>query len=146
QLLPKPVDADEPVVRDAEDQRRRAAPAVWVSMHDLSRLDEPSALGQVLDDLVGGLDRARAVKPAERLVEPAGVVHGDDHAEAQVAPELEVLGPRAGGDGDDAGSLVERHLVPGDDAMLGAAHPWKVVERPVVAQADEVLALDRPHG
>ena len=60
-------------------------------------------------------------------------------------PELEVLraGPRR--DVDDAGPLVERDVVPRNDAVLDVALRGQLVEGAAVAPADELLpapALD----
>ena len=53
--------------------------------------------------------------------------------------ELEVLGARTWGDVDDAGAFGERHVVPGDDAVLLDRGGHRVV-RALVFQADELLA------
>ena len=45
---------------------------------------------------------------------------------------------------DDAGSLVERDLVPGDHAVLEAARRRQVVERALVRQPDELRARAAP--
>ena len=57
--------------------------------------------------------------------------------------ELEVLGAGAGRDVDDPGAGVERHVGPRDHAMLDLRAGLEVVERPAVAEADE-LAPRRP--
>src|SRR5207253_10812903 len=48
--LPQVVAADEPVVDDAEDERRLAAPAGRIAVDDRARLDEQAALAQRLGD------------------------------------------------------------------------------------------------
>ncbi len=55
------------------------------------------------------------------------------------ARELEVLGTGAGSDVDDAGSLVQRDLVPRDDPMHDPLLCGEVVERPLVLETDELL-------
>ena len=131
--LPELLGREEPVVRDAEDERRVAAPAVRVAVHDLGRGDEPPAVGQVADDLVGRFDGREPVQPAVRVVEVAGLVHGREDGEAVLARQLEVLAAAARRDVDDARPLVERDLVPRDDAMLDPGRGGEVVERALVA-------------
>ena len=81
-------------------------------------LDEEAALGELADDLVGGLDRREAVQPAVVVVEAAGLVDRRQHRQAERPAELEVLAAAAGRDVDDAGALLERDLVPRHDAVL----------------------------
>ena len=111
-------DGDEPVVGDAEDERRVAAPALGVAVLVQARLDEHALLLEVADDLLRGLDGRQAVQPAVVVVEAARLVDRHQHGQVVHARELEVLGAAAGRDVDDAGALVERHLVPRDDAMV----------------------------
>src|SRR5437870_148501 len=40
----------------------------------------------------------------------------------------------------DAGTLLQRDVVPGDHAVADSLLCWEVVERPLVLEADEVLA------
>ena len=106
-------------------------------------LDEEAALGEVADDLVGRLDGREAVQPAVVVVEAAGLVDRRQHRQAERAAELEVLGAGAGRDVDDPGALLERDLVPRDDAVLDARAGREVVERALVAQADELRSRAR---
>jgi hypothetical protein len=46
---------------------------------------------------------------------------------------------------DDARSLLERHLVPRDNAVLDLAAGTEVVERPAITKSDELRARDDPH-
>ena len=89
-----------------------------IAVHVRRRLDEQPALGQVADDLVGGLGRRDAVQPAVVVVEAPGLVDRRQHRQVVHARELEVLGAAPGRDVDDAGALVERDLVPRDHAVL----------------------------
>ena len=73
------LDRDEPVVGDAEDERRVAAPAVRVAVLVEAGVDEQPALGQVADDLVGRVARRRAVQPAVVVVEAARLVDRRQH-------------------------------------------------------------------
>ena len=66
QRLPQLVDRDEPVVREAEDQRRVAAPAEGVAVLDGARAHEQAAISEVTDDLLRSLHRGEAVQPAVR--------------------------------------------------------------------------------
>ena len=105
-------------------------------------LDEEAALGEVADDLVGRLDGREAVQPAVVVVEVAGLVDRRQHRQPERAAELEVLDAAAGRDVDDPGALLERDLVPGDDAVLDRRAGRQVVERPLVAQPDELGARE----
>ena len=55
---------DEPVVDDAEDERRLAAPAGRVTVHDRAGRNEEAALAQGLDDRLGRLVGAPALERA----------------------------------------------------------------------------------
>ena len=131
-------DGDEPVVGDAEDERRVAAPALGIAVLVQAGLDEDALLLEVADDLLGGLDRRQAVQPAEVVVEAAGLVDGHEHRQVVHARELEVLGAAARRDVDDAGALVERDVVPRDHAMLDGAAGPSSSNGPSVAPADEL--------
>ena len=146
--------ADEPLVDEAEEQRRAAAPAVRVAVAVWSR---------------GGRRRLRAAgprrssatsrgvasgQPAEALDVDAGLVERCDDRQAERLAQLEVLGAAAGGDVDDARALLLADLVPGDHPVLvrrGALsrraaartarlHRRQIVERAGVAPADELGA------
>ena len=119
---------------------RVAAPAEGEAVLDLAGGDELSALAQVDDDLLGGLDRAEAVQPAVVGEEAAGLVHGHEHGQVVHARELEVLGAAARRDVDDARALLHGHVLPGDDAVLDLGGGRQVVERALVAQPDELGA------
>ncbi len=73
-------------------------------------------------------------------VEAARLVDGRQHRQVVDLSELEVLLARPGRDVDDARALLERDLVPGDDAVLDLAAGAEVVEGAAVAKADELLA------
>ena len=103
-------------------------------------MDEQPALAEVADDLVGGVARREAVQPAVLVVEPARLVDGREHGQVVDARELEVLRAAARGDVDDAGALVDGHLVPRDDAMLDPRARRERVERAGVPEPDELLA------
>ena len=102
------LDGDEPVVGDAEDQRRVAAPAVRIGVRDRLGLDEQPALAQVVDDPIlrarswtaprASRTRGRSARPRRRA----------SARPAQLAPELEVVAPRARRDVDDARALPRR--------------------------------------
>ena len=83
---------------------------------------------------------AEPVQPAEVRVEAAGLVDGHHDREVVHARELEVLGAAARRDVDDPGALLERHVLPGDHPVLDLLGGRQVVERPLVAEPDEVGA------
>ena len=109
---------DEPVVRDAEDQRRVAAPALGIAVLVDAGLDEAALLLERADDLLRRFDGREPVQPAVVVVEAAGLVDRHQHRQVVHAPELEVLGAAARRDVHDPGALVERDLVPRDHAVL----------------------------
>ena len=104
---------------------------------------------EVLDDRLGDVADVAAAQRAEAVDEDARLVEWRDDRQTELAPELEVLGPAAWGDVDDARALVLADLVPRHDPMLvraavGAAGGERrpdgrqLVERPLVAPADEL--------
>ena len=105
-----------------------------------ARLDEPSPLLEVADDLLRCLDGGEAVEPAVVVVEPARLVDRGQHREVVHAREVEVLGAAARGDVDDPGAVLEGHVVPRDHAVLDGRGGRELVERALVPQPDEVGA------
>ena len=79
QRLAKLVHRDQPVVGDAPDQRRVAAPAVRVAVEVRPGLEQIALLGEAADDLVGRVGRRKAVEPAVGVVEPPRLVDGREH-------------------------------------------------------------------
>ncbi len=140
QLRPELVDRDQPVVRDAPDQRRVAAPAVRIAMLVRLGRDERPALGEPADDLIGGLDGREPVQPTVGVVEPARLVDRHQHRQLVDPAELEVLLPSAGRDVDDSRPLLERDLVPRDHTVRDLTPGTELVERRRVPPADELLA------
>ena len=106
------------------------------------RSNEEPALPQVADDLVGGVAGRRTVEPAVVLVEPSGLVDRTQNRQPFPAAEVEILLPRTRRDVNDPGPLVERDLVPSDDAVLDVRGCRQVVVRPPVAPADELFSAD----
>ena len=90
------VGRNEPVVDDAEHERRLAAPADRISMDDPACVDQEPALAQRRDhrllDLVGA---ERGERPVP-LVEPTALVDRNEHRQLVDARELEVLRPGPG--------------------------------------------------
>ncbi len=125
-LLPQVAHGDEPVVGDAEDQRRVTAPALGIAVLVQPRFDEAALFLERADDLLRRLGRRHAVEPAEGVVEAAGLVDRLDDLEAGARRDVH-----------DARALVERDLVPRDHAMLCAD---ELVERPLVGPADHLRA------
>jgi hypothetical protein len=106
-----------------------------------------AGVGQVADDLVGGVTGRGAVQPTVLVVETARLVDGRQDRQVVDAGELEVLGAAARRDVDDAGALVHRDLVPGDHAVLDRRPRRERVEGAVVVEPDELRAgdgLDEP--
>ena len=115
--LPQLVAADEPVVDDAEDERRLAAPADRVPVHDPALGDEQAAVAERFRHARLHLGRGEAGELAVGRGHPPRLVDRREHRQAVHARELEVLGARARRDVDDAGALLERDLVPRDHAV-----------------------------
>ena len=69
----------------------------------------------------GRLVRALAGQPAVLVEDLAVLVDRRQHRQALALAQLEVLAAAARRDVDDAGSLLERDLVPGDDPVLDVA-------------------------
>ena len=120
--LPDLLGRDEPVVDDAEEERRLAAPARRIAVDDPPGLDEETALSEARDDgLLRRIGRDARQRPVV-VVEDAGLVDRHEHRQLVHAAQLEVLGARARRDVDDARALVERDVVPRDDAVLDVRH------------------------
>ena len=136
------VDRDEPVVGDAEDQRRVAAPAVRVAVVDGARLDEQPALLQVADDLARRASSVElAVQPAVLGVEAARLVDGRQHrqvVDARTSSKSSAPQPGAMWTMPGAG----RPSTPRPTGSRGARRRARaeLVERARVAPADELRA------
>ena len=105
-----------------------------------ARLEQEALLGQSTDDLVSRVTGREPVQPAIRVVETARLVHRREHREVVEEAELEVLLAGARCDVDDAGSLLQRDLVPRDDPVVDLAARTEVVERTAVAKTHELLS------
>ena len=138
--LPNLLGRDEPVVDDAEEERRLAAPARRIAVDDPPGLDEETPLPEARDDgllrRIGGDARQRPVV----VVEDAGLVDRHEHRQLVHAAQLEVLGARARRDVDDARALVERDVVPRDDAVLDVRQCREVVEGAAIGASHQLLA------
>ena len=96
--------ADEPLVDEAEDERRAASPAMRVAVGDGLEPVEAALALEVLDDRVGHIADVRARQVPEAVDEEPGLVERGDDRQPELLPELEVLGAAARGDVDDARS------------------------------------------
>ncbi len=143
--LPDLVRGDEPVVHDAKDERGLAAPADWIAVHDRPLRDEDASLAQRFGHTRCDLSRREAGEVAVRRKHSPGLVDRREHGKVVDAGELEVLGARARCDVNDAGSLVERDVVPRDHAVNDTGLRLELVERAGVLETDELVAADRAH-
>ena len=76
------------------------------------------------------------MQPAEAVIS-ARLVDRHDDRKIVYARELEILRAAPGRDVDDPGSLLHRDLIPGDDAVLDTRCPGQLIERSLIAPADE---------
>ena len=136
---------DEPVVDDAEDERRLAAPADRVAVDDRPLGGEQAARVQRVDHTDGDFRRREARELAVRRQHPPRLVDRREHGQVVNAGELEVLRARPRRDVHDPGPFVERDLVPRDDTVDDARLRVELVERPRVLEADEVGAAHGAH-
>src|SRR4029079_2864453 len=81
-------------------------------------------------------------QPAVCVVETTRLVHRGENRELVHASQLEVLLAGAGSGVHNACARLERHLVPRDHAVLDLTAGTEIVERPAIAQPDELLARD----
>ena len=100
----RPVHADEPLRRGAEDQRRLGAPGMRVGMHQLAAGQQRAGLGQRGADRVGGLVDVHAGEQRHPGIERAVVADRLRDFQVVAAAEVEVLLAVAGGDVDEAGA------------------------------------------
>ena len=107
-------------------QRQQCGIAVLVRLEAV----EASLALEVLDDRLGDVADVPSGQRSEPVDhDPALVERGDDR-EAELAPELEVLGAAAGRHVDDAGPLVLADLAPGDDPVAVGAPAASEPRRP----------------
>ena len=131
---------DEPVVGDAEDQRRVAPPALGIAVGDRARLDEQLAGAEVVDDVVRGLVRAAAGEPAVlRKKRPASST-GMSTGRSSTLLSSKSSVPQPGAMCTSPVPSSRDDLVPPDDAVVDRAARPEVVERTPVAPADELAA------
>ena len=100
---------------------------------------------QVTDQLILRVAGRQTVQPPVVVVEASCLVDRREDRELMDPRELEVLRAAARRNVHDAASLLERDSVPGNDAVLDPSDRRQVVERPLVAGADELRALDDPN-
>ncbi len=134
--------AQEPLVRDAEDQLLATPPAGGVAMAVRGAREEQAALLQQAGDRRGGVRHRRPRERAQAIEVAPFRIHRRDDGKAVPAAELEVLEAAARRDVDDPGAFLGGDVLPGDHAVLDAPLDGQVVERPGVAQAHELGALD----
>ena len=110
--------ADVPLVHQAEDEGRAAAPAVGVAVGDRLESVEAVLVLQRIEDGVGHIAHVTAgVRPEARDDRPVLVQRGDQRQTQRLA-QGEVLGAAARGNVDDTGALFLADLVPQHDAVL----------------------------
>ena len=135
---------DVPLVDEAEDERRPAAPAVRVAVLVGLQAVEAAGVAQMGHHRVGHVTHVAAGQEAEAVEEDAVLGQRRDHRQPQRLAQGVVLGAAAGGDVDDAGALQLADLVPRHDAVFETVqhplHGRQVVEEAAVAPADELLA------
>ena len=95
------------------------------------------------DDLIGSFGRRESVQPAVVVVEPSRLVDRRQHRQVVQLAELEVLTPAPGRDVDESRPLVHRDVLPWDDAVFDLRAGREIVERTLVAPADELVARRR---
>ena len=143
QLLADSVDADEPVVDDAEEERRPAAPADRVAVGDPAGVDEQALVAQRGDDRLLGLGRRHALvagRSPGRSGRPrrSATITGRPWTRR----ELEVLG--AARRARCGRCPCPRRARPRPTGSRGASTPIlrrQLVERAVVLEPDELLAV-----
>ena len=143
QPLAKLLHRDQPVVGDAADERRIAAPAVRVAVLIAARLDQEALLGEPADDLVGGLCRGEAVQPAVVVVEAPRLVDRREHGQIVDGASSKSSWPAPVAMWTMPVPSSSETSSQGIDAVLDPRARAELVERPSVAPADELLARSR---
>ena len=145
--LAQRIHGDEPLVDEAEDQLRPAAPAVGVGVGVLlGRHEQSLALevgGHVPRDVrrrVVRRARDAAGLPVEAVDEDAELVDRVDDRQVEGPGEGEVLLPAPRRDVDDAGPLGVVDLVPRDHSMRDPGGGRQLVERTGVGEVDQLGA------
>ena len=123
------VAADEPLVDDAEDQLRPAAPAVRVAVLVRLPAGEPAAVLEVLGDEVGHLVRAVAGEPAVTVDEQPRLVDRHEHRQLLARPSSKSSSPQPGAMWTMPVPSSHRRSSDGDHAVRDLGLRGQVVER-----------------
>ena len=89
-------------------------------------------------DWLGGVGGGHASQPAVLLRKVAGLVNRYERWDLLALTQLEVLGTTARSNVHDAGALVVRDHVPGNDAMSNLGLGRKLVERSDIRSAHQL--------
>ena len=106
----RPVHADEPLRRRAEDQRRLGTPGMRVGMHQLAARHQPAGLGQRRAHRIGHLVNVLAREARHPGIVGAVLAHRLRHLDAVLAAELEILLAVARRDVHEPGAGIRRHV------------------------------------
>ena len=109
------VDAQEPLLGGAVDERLLAAPAVGIGVFDFFRFDQDIFFFQELDDPVIGVEHVDALHVAVVVGEAAVFVHGTVDVQAVLEPDDVVLVAVSRRGVHDAGARVEGDVGAEDD-------------------------------
>src|SRR5207302_1306031 len=114
-----PVHVDEPLIHQAEEQLRLAAPAVRVAVRILLAGKEQALVLQVAQDPVSRrmFDGGLAFQPAETGHETAIVIQRSDRRQALDLAQDEVFLAATRSDVDDPRTLRLADFLPGDDTV-----------------------------
>ncbi len=140
--LAQAVHADVPLVDEAEDQRRIAAPADWIAVHVIVEPIEAPLHLEVFHDLVFDFRDVHPGEPVKTVEVDAVFVERGDHRQIVALAELEVLGAAARRDVHDARAVFFADFFPQNDAMRFLRGDGQIVERAVVTPAFHVAALE----
>src|SRR2546425_4533254 len=100
------VHADKPLVHQPEHQLGAAAPTVRVAMLNLLRLEQHALLAQVVGDRSGHLADVHAGQPVKPIYIDAIFVKWGYCRQPELLPEEKIFFAAAGGDVDDASTLL----------------------------------------
>ena len=141
-LVTQLIHRDEPLIHQPEDKLRVATPADGISVSDLVEPIERALIAEAAIDRPGHLEHAQPAQLAESVNEFAEFVQRRDSRKIVHLAESIVFLAGSRGGVNEARTVARADLVPQDHSVLDTLLGRNLVERPVIAEAFQLPALD----